>query len=355
MTSLGMSDPPFKPVISVIVLNYNGARWMQRCLETLRQQTIFTQIEVIVADNLSSDGSDTVAERILQGWPNGRFVQNGENLGFCEGNNRPAQTANGEYLFFLNNDTWLESDCLEKLLVGAQRAQAAVATPLVLNYSDDAEQRVFVAGFDIFGLASFAATRGQTQELFMPPGCSYLIKTDLFRRLGGFDSEFFMYGDDMDLSWRIWIAGATAVVVTSARMHHRGAANVNPEGGSTVVELRTSASTRYYSNRNSLLVILKNARHVLLLLAVLQVGLYVLEAAVALVVVRQWSFVKRAYLEAVTDCWRLRHHVCTERRRLRPLRKRGDWQMLRFLRLKPNRWDELVQVWRRGFPKVSKH
>ena len=93
-------QPIAAPLISVVILNYNGAKWIERCLLSLRQQTIFSQLEVIVADNRSSDGSDLLAEKMLQEWTNGRFVQNGSNLGFCEGNNRGAQPATGHFLFF---------------------------------------------------------------------------------------------------------------------------------------------------------------------------------------------------------------------------------------------------------------
>jgi len=68
-----------EPLVSIIVLNYNGARWLQRCLDSLRAQTVFDQIEVIVADNLSSDGSDRLAAKILESWPRGAFIQHGWN------------------------------------------------------------------------------------------------------------------------------------------------------------------------------------------------------------------------------------------------------------------------------------
>ena len=103
-----------QPLVSVIVLNYNGARWLERCLNSLRAQTFFDRTEVIVADNVSSDGSERIGQRIVEGWPGGHFIQHGQNLGYCEGNNRAAEAARGEYLLFLNNDTWLEPNCLER-------------------------------------------------------------------------------------------------------------------------------------------------------------------------------------------------------------------------------------------------
>src|SRR3954468_18061270 len=98
MSSNATSAAGSPPIISVVILNYNGARWLERCLASLQEQTIFKRIEVIVADNLSTDGSDRLAEKLVRDWSNGRFIQNGENLGFCEGNNRGAKPAIGEYL-----------------------------------------------------------------------------------------------------------------------------------------------------------------------------------------------------------------------------------------------------------------
>jgi GT2 family glycosyltransferase len=348
-----MSANATAPLVSVVVLNYNGAKWIERCLESLRKQTILDRIEVIVADNLSKDGSDVLAEKLLKDWPHGLFVQNGANLGFCEGNNRGAAKATGKYLFFLNNDAWLEPDCLDVLVRETEKAQADASTPLVMNFDDDTFQSLGAAGFDVFGMSTSRLPHTDTREVLMPEGCSYLIRRELFERLGAFDAEFFMFADELDLSWRVWIAGGKAVAVPAARLHHRGAANVNPKGEGTVVEFRTSDTKRFYANRNGLLVLLKNAKNVLLLAAVWQLGLFAIESIAALILIRRWGFVKRAYLGAVTDCWRLRGHIAAERKRMRGLRRRSDWWMLRFLKLRLNRWDELVRWRRLGAPKVS--
>ena len=346
------SDRP-QPLVSVIVLNYNGARWLERCLNSLRAQTIFDHVEVILADNVSSDGSERLGKQIVEGWPWGVFVQHNANLGYCEGNNRAAEAAHGEYLLFLNNDTWLEPHCLEQLLAEVQRTGAGAAAPLILNYDDDSFQSLGAFGFDLFGLASTRAYATQTRQVLMPEGCAYLIQRELFQTLGRFDPEFFMFADEFDLSWRVWISGHLAVAVPSAKLHHRGAAQVNPAGGGAAVEFRTSDTKRFYANRNSLLVLLKNARHLLLLVVPLQLGLLVLEALASLALVRRWGFVKRAYWGAVVDCWRLRRHILNERRRVRQFRRRGDLWMLRFLRWRLNRWDEIQRLRRFGVPKVT--
>lgn len=344
-----MSAPPR---ISVIVLNYNGARWIDRCLRTLRQQTVFEQLEVIVADNASADGSDERARVLMEGWANGWVLQNGANLGYCEGNNRAARRARGQYLLFLNNDTWLEPDCLENLVRTVEEHGAQAAAPLVLNYDSDEVQYGGGGGFDVFGLPSSARPR-RVDETFLAAGCAYLIRRDAFEELGGFDAEFFMYADEIDLSWRVWISGRRITYAPTARLHHRGAAAVNPAGGGTVVENRTSDTKRFHANRNNLLVLLKNCQHLLLLLVPLQMLLLLIECGLLFAIVRRWSFVRRAYLEAWADCWRLRDHVRLERRRIRAYRQRSDLSMLRFFRLRPGRWEELRHLWLAGFPKVD--
>jgi hypothetical protein len=348
-----VNPSPANCLVSIIVLNYNGARWLERCLESLREQTIFEQTEVILADNLSSDGSDQLGKRIVEAWPRGAFVQHGQNLGYCEGNNRAAEIARGQYLLFLNNDTWLEPRCLEQLLAEVKRTGASAAAPLALNYEDDSFQSLGAFGFDLFGLTSTRASSANTREVLMPEGCAYLIQRKLFQELGRFDAEFFMFADEYDLSWRVWISGHRAVAVPSAKLHHRGAAQVNPAGGGATVEFRTSDTKRFYTNRNCLLVLLKNARLLLLLLVPLQLGLLFIEGVAALALVRRWSFVRRAYWDAVADCWRLRRHILAERRHIRQFRRRGDLWMLRFLRWRLNRWDEIQRVRQFGVPKVT--
>lgn len=346
--------PMTSPLVSVVILNFNGRAWLPRCIESLGNQTILDKVQVIVADNASTDGSDQVACQLLnQLRSDGKVVQNGGNLGYCEGNNRGAAEAQAKYLLFLNTDTWLEKDCIEKLVEGVEKLKADSASPMVLDYDDNSFQGNGAFGFDVFGYLTNKKKPLPDGIIFAAPGCALLVKKDVFERLGGFDKEFFMYADEADLAWRLTLSGARTITVPEARVHHRGAVAANPKGGEKVVEFRTNEMVRFFATRNSLLVILKNAQHLLLLLAFTQCLWVLLEMLAVLVITRRWSAVRLAYLRAFADLWRLRHHIAKERRRIRELRRHGDFWMIRFLRLRPGRWVDVQKLFRHGPPKLN--
>ena len=342
-----------RPRVSIVVLNYNGAGWLPKCFATIKTQTIADQIETILVDNNSTDDSLAVARGLLADFPMAVIVKNAKNLGFCEGNNTGARVAQGQYLLFLNNDTWLEQDCIELLLAGTEQAGAVASTPYVLNYPDNSFQDFGFYGFDMFGLPSSSMPATATREIFIPGGCSYLIRTDVFQAVGEFDAEFFIYSDDSDLSWRVWIAGHRIAGIFPAKVHHRGAAGVNPSGGIQTVEFRTNDKKRFLTNRNSLLTLLYNGQHLLLLLLVPLIPLLFLESLAGSVLLRRWSFVRASFWEPLRDCWRLRGLIAQRRRRVAAFRKRSDFWMLRFFRWRLNRWGEIVRVFKLGLPRVD--
>ena len=342
-----------QPKISVVILNFNGQAWLPRCLESLQAQTIFRDIEIIVSDNASTDGSD----RFIEGWlaqtQKGLLVRNQTNLFFCEGNNVGAAVAKGEFLLFLNFDLWLEPACLEELYEEVKSANADAATPLVLNYDDDTFQNCGSPGPDVFGIPTHMPPPPKTKDAFVACGCSLMIRTELFRKIGGFPKEFLMYAEETDLCWRAWIAGGKVVTVPAARLHHRGAVSVNPEGQTKTVESRTSETKRYLATRNGILCLLKNSQHILLLLLIPHFLLLAVEAAASLLFVRRWSYVRKAYFSAAADAFRMMPQMREWRRKIRGFRKRSDWWMLRFLRLRPSRWEEVKRFFAMGAPKVD--
>src|SRR6185437_7721163 len=130
-------------------------------------------------------------------------------------------------------------------------------------------------------------TRPREGELLAQPFCVaafYFITKELLVKAGGFDDEFFLYNEEMDLSWRVWLAGETIRQVPSARIHHQGASS-----GDRKVENRTNETKRFYANRNQILTLLKNSRGLLWILVVNQVALITVEAIAGSMMARRLS------------------------------------------------------------------
>ena len=347
-----MTESGTSLLVSVVIVNYNCKSWVPRCLESLRAQTIYDRIEVIFADNISHDGSDMQAQELMKDWPRGVFVQTGANLGFGGGANRGAAVAKGKFLFFLNPDVWLERDCLEQLVKAIGENGCGAVGPTVLFYNDDTFQSQGVTGFDIFGLQVGPSAPNIKGQLFCP-AAFYFIRRDLFNKVGGWDGRYFMYDEEMDLSWRVWISGATIGVAPAAKMHHRGAAVDNPKGGDRMVELRSSDTKRFCTHRNHLLTLLKSTQHLLLFMVLTSIALALLEGLAGATWLRRWSFFSNTTGKALASCWQMRGHWIAERRRINSFRKRGDFWMIRFLSWRMNRWAEIRQIPKLGMPKIE--
>ena len=335
------TNPAF--LVSVVVVNYNCKRWLDRFFPSLRAQTIFNRAEIILVDNASQDGSAEICEKEMAAWPNGVFLPTDGNYGFGGGSNRGAKIARGKYLFFLNPDVWLEPNCLEELVRRAEGNGAKVACPLVLDYDSDNRQVIGASGFDLFG-GMIPVPLDQNPDQLFAIGTFFFIERELFQKLGGFDEELFLYNEEMDLSWRAWLAGESIGLVPSAHIHHQGASS-----GERAVENRTNETKRFYANRNQLLVIFKNAQFLLLVLALSQALLIIVEAVVGTFLARRFSFFYQALLKPMADCWRLRRHILEQRKKNRLIRQHGDWWMLRhFFRFGFGRWTDVKRLFRFG-------
>jgi GT2 family glycosyltransferase len=341
-----------RPVVSIILLNYNGKAWMHRCVDSIRQQTIFNQIELLIADNASSDGSDKLSEELIAGWKNAAFIQNGANIGFAAGSNRAVDRAQGKYLFFLNPDVWLERDCVEQLYRVAEDHSVAAAGPFVMDYDDDTFQSFGGTHFDICGLAVPIKPTSNANYLLVSNGFMF-VRRDAFEAVGRYNEAFFLYGEESDLSWRLWVAGHEIIAAKSARIHHRGAASVNPHGGTKIVELRTSDAKRFYANRNNILVLLYHAQHLLLLLLGPMLILFALEGLAGWLLLRRWSFFQYTFLGALRDCWAKRGSIVNQRAKVNQLRRRGDFDMLRFLTWRLAHWEDFKRMFKLGLPRVD--
>jgi GT2 family glycosyltransferase len=346
------ATPNPSPLVSVIITTYNDGDWLPRCLESLKRQSIFNKIEVIIADNASTDGTTATAQNLLADWSNGRFLQNDGNIGFGSGNNRGAAIAQGKYLYFINSDTWFEPDCIEKLYQAAEQNSVAAASATILEYADDTLIASGSDGFDCFGNPVSPSAGRQPKPIFCIAGF-YFIRKEVFDRIGSFDEAYFMYGEELDISWRLWICGEKIVPAFDAKVHHRGAVGVNPDGGIKPTENRTSQTKRFYANRNHLLTIAKNANGLLLILLFPAFLLIFLEGLMTLLITRKLVLFKITCVSPTLAFWKLLPHVKNQRQKLSNMRRHGDFWLLQFFRFRFGRSHEVRQILGKGFPKIS--
>ena len=241
------------PDVSVIILNYNGRRWLAACLDSVVAQRDCPPFEVLLVDNGSSDGSPTWA---AEHYRNVRVIENSENLGFAGGNNTGARLARGAWLVFLNNDTVAEPDWLARLSA-AGREQGdrfplitsrieRLASPGVIDSAGDGYLRAGGAYKRAHGAPASGVLT--SQEVFGACGAAFMIRRDLFEALGGFDDRFFMVYEDVDLSYRARLAGHRCWYAADAIVRHAGSGTLG----------LASPSAVYYGQRNLEWTWLKN-------------------------------------------------------------------------------------------------
>jgi hypothetical protein len=198
--------------ISIVIVNFNGQKWLGDCLRSIRSQKI-KNLEVIIVDNNSTDDSVKIVARE---YPDAKVIKNKTNLGFGRGNNLGAKKATSELLFFLNNDTLLQPNCLREVERQVHLKHLDLASPKLLNFSNVDFYKGRKLTLDIVGSLSWG------KKITMIEGCGLIIKKKVFESLGGFDSSFFMYSEDLDLCWRAWLCGYKIKMINTASINHFG-------------------------------------------------------------------------------------------------------------------------------------
>jgi GT2 family glycosyltransferase len=241
------------PLISIVLPNYNGARFIESCLRSLQSQT-YTKIEIVVVDNASKDQSAEIIRAVA---PEAILLREAHNLGFAGGANAGIRACHGEWIAILNNDTEAAEDWLAECINAMQRQpDATFLAGRILEFSD--RGRLFSAG-DCYLRAGIGYRRGQERrdceefqrecEIFAASGCASLFRRTVLEEMNGYDEDFFAYLEDVDLGLRLQAAGYRGYYVPQAKVYHHGAGTSGGEFSPLAVRLRT---------RNSLLLLLKS-------------------------------------------------------------------------------------------------
>lgn len=237
-------------MISVVIVNYNGKKHLKRCLSSLAGQT-FTDYEVILVDNASSDGSP---DFVKENFPEVRLIENKENLGFAGGTNSGIKAASGNFIMTLNNDTWMDPDCLFHLFHTMESADDVGMCAAKLTFPDGRINSTGIcisrsgAAWDRGIYEQDDGQYGTEEEVFGPCAGAALYRRSMLEKIGLFDEDFFLYMEDVDLAFRARLSGWRCLYMPLAKVTHI-------HGGTAGVG---SDLAVYYGNRNVIWYVLKN-------------------------------------------------------------------------------------------------
>jgi len=314
------------PLISVIIVAYQSGPTLERCLAALRAQT-FTDFEVLLVDNASSDGAPRAAAAAA---PSIQLIQPGANLGFAAGNNLAAAQARGRRLVLLNPDAYARPDWLESLIAGAARHPEVHCFTSLQMVAD--EPKLMDGAGDVMTSAGIPFRGGYRRrlpavlregEVFSACGAAMMIDRGLFLQVGGFDERFFCYCEDVDLGYRLKLIGQVTLLLPTAVVEHVGSASTSVRSDFAI----------FYGSRNRIWTFLKNTPSPLLWLtaplhAAVTAGLLLLhlrrgDAGPALRGIRA-AFKRPALVP-----------ILASRREIQAARKASSWDILRVMAFNP--------------------
>lgn len=227
--------------LSVIIVNYNVKFFLEQCLYSVTKAVTGIDAEVIVVDNNSVDGSSAM---IANKFPSVILIENHENVGFSKANNQAIQRSKGEYVLLLNPDTVIEESTLSRCIsfmdaypkagiLGAKmidgkgrflpESKRGLPTPEVAFYKIFGMTRLFPHSKK-FGRYYLGHTRNdEVQEVEVLTGAFMFIRKEVFGKVGLLDEEYFMYGEDIDFSYRVFKAGYKVVYYPDTTIiHYKG-------------------------------------------------------------------------------------------------------------------------------------
>jgi len=205
-------------LVSIIIVNFNGKTYLEKCLESLTKID-YKNVEIIFVDNNSIDDS---VEFVKNNYPKMMIIKLDKNYGFAEANNIGVKNSKGELLLFLNNDTIVTPNFVTSLVSNIKKDEKiGVCQSLLLKNNGEVDSSGdFI---DKIGVAFNSTDKvDKIKEIFSARGASMLIRKSVFEKLHGFDDKFFTSFEDVDLGWRTWLIGFRVVVIPDSIVWHLG-------------------------------------------------------------------------------------------------------------------------------------
>lgn len=298
----------------IVVVNRNGGELLDRCLSHLSRQT-FPPACIIVVDNASSDGS---ADIIDDKYSSVKVIRVGRNSGFAEGSNIGAQFVKDcEWVALVNPDAFVAIDWLERLIDSTRRFPEFAVFGSRLVQSKELTRLDGVG--DVYHVSGVHWRRGHgevaegsfmlPEEIFSPCAAAALYRRDAFFESQGFDKSFFCYAEDVDLGFRLRLAGHRCLYVPDAVVHHVGSAITGHRSDFTVYHGHRNLVWAYVKNMPSLLLWLYLPQHIFLNLV--SIVWFSLQGRMGVILKAKW--------DAILGL----PHILRERRRVQSTRRVG--------------------------------
>jgi len=245
---------------AVVILNWNGAGYLRRFLPLLISRTTMPGVELVVADNGSTDDSLLVLEKEF---PSVRSIVLDKNFGFAGGYNKAIEQLDSEVVVLLNSDVEVSAGWLEPLLqhltdhpdvAACQPKIRSFHQPLQFEHAGAAGGFIDKLGYPFCRGRIFSATEIDTQQydtvrdIFWATGACMVVRTAVYRSCGGLDNDFFAHMEEIDLCWRMHSRGFRIRVVPESVVYHVGGGTLSSE----------SPRKTYLNFRNNLLMLYKN-------------------------------------------------------------------------------------------------
>jgi hypothetical protein len=248
--------------LSIIIVNWNSAEFVRKCIASIKREGCELQYEVIVIDGASFDGC---GEMLMREFPDVRFIQCPTNVGFARANNIGFKAATGEFLLLINPDTEIKGPAIKllhdavrhlrdpgvlgvKLLNtdGSVQTSCLQAFPTILNQLLDAEafRRVFPRS-SLWGMAALFAAGESPIEVDVISGACMFISRHVFEDIGEFSEEYFMYSEDVDLCYKARQAGRHNYFLPYATVIHFGGGS-SQKSTSLLVDVMMRESRLHY-------------------------------------------------------------------------------------------------------------
>ena len=247
------------PLVSILVLNYNGKEYLQACYDSLLAGD-YPAVEIVLVDNKSTDDSIDFTQKK---YPQVKIIQTGSNAGYSRAYNLALKECSGKYAVLLNNDVEVVQNWLEPLVrIAEQDENIGALQPKILSLIDEGYFEYAGASGGFMDKYGYPFLRGRLffttekdhgqyddeSEVFWTSGAAMFVRVAALQKSRDLDEDFVHHMEEIDLCWRLHLAGYKLMVIPSSVIYHYAGATIKPD----------SFMKLYWNHRNNIIMLIKN-------------------------------------------------------------------------------------------------